>query len=203
MFKKILKNKKGSTVVLSCILLPTIVLIFYGIISNSIITSYQSKKMQTLIDNSLYYASNEYGQRSMFYNNLYCNFEEEDFGDEGEMKEYFQALFTSYDGYNTFWEIESFEINENKHLEGTEYVYYDASKTDNNEYVYIKLKIVLPNIRTNYYGISSGYSSSSMQSGGWYSNNFEYWKAVCEEYVDSGYTGDLLIFYVEGASSCY
>lgn len=197
-----LKNKKGSSVIILVFLIPTIILIVFGIAYKNMISSTAEKGITTNINNILYYGSKKYGNiRSDNENKEFCVFLPSDiFGSSATETTIFTEKsvisdpncfvyeFRNYiektDGYNNLWQYEISLVKNKDQI-------YDLDKNENNTYIQIKMKIVLP----KRYNVASfgTYNARTGTSTGWYAENKVVWEEMVRLYEQEQNDQSLII----------
>lgn len=222
--KNFIKSKKGSFAIVGVMVIPLVVFIVFYIIFTQMNENMSYKRVQTAVDNALYYAANEYGDiKSDKYGNSFCDFDSSvlNGNDDEEVsnlttintsaKDKFLWNFDTYikqcDGYNDLWSY-TLKIDDNTELN------YDSNKNENNEYIAATIIVVLPD-ESNEKSVW-GTAINDGTWTGWYASNKAHWESCVERYnewysenyVDwlkgeaSAPTG-LIVMKVEVSASCY
>lgn len=192
-----IKNKKGSFVILGVIVIPIIIFVVFYIIFTQMNSTMSYKRVQSSIDNALYYATTEYGNIKFDKNGEgYCDFDattlngpnEENPSSELEVtnlttpnpsaKDKFLWNFKNYikrcDGYNELWTY-TLNIKTNTDFK------FNSGKNENNEYITAEVIVVLPD-QSNKNSACWGTAGADEEWTYWYKENSAHWESCISRY---------------------
>lgn len=188
--RKLLKNEMGNAVVIIILIIPTIIAITFGFSYRKLFETSHEKRIINIVNNSLYYASENYGNVSLDKNGLnYCSFSEVDiFGKKLEENQTvvnsnsftktendcfyndFYETFTRIDGYHKDrWYFEMAIIsNTDKEIE--------KNKSEFNSYIEITVHIEIP----KKYDVDHFGRVTTNEKTGWYLEQEEVYNVLEE-----------------------
>lgn len=228
--KNILKSKKGSFIIIGVIIIPLLIFIIFYIIFTQMNSTMSYKRIQSSVDNALYYATAEYGNIKFDKNgDGYCDFDVTTLNGANEdsmasqevtsdttpnptAKDKFLWNFKNYlkccDGYNELWTF-TLSIKTNAEYQ------FNSNKNENNEYISAEVIVVLPD-QSNKDAVCWGTAGSGEEWTYWYKENSAHWQSCVSRYYDwysfhynDWYNGKasapsgLLMMKVEVSASCY